>query len=84
MDEKRLPRKLAFAKLNTPRRRGGQALTYGRRAIGEVRRAVEAADSSLTCRFRIKPEGGDDSDGLSWMECATYVTLWNEFIQNVP
>ena len=84
MGEERLPRKLAFSKIRNPRRRGGQALTYGRRVMGEVRRAVKEADVSVSRRFRLKPEGGSGRNGMSWMEYAEDREAWREFIHSVP
>lgn len=84
MGPERLPRQLAFSKVRHARRRGGQALTYGRRVLTEVRRAVEAAPVEVSRKFRMVPEGGSGRNGKSWMELAGDRQFWRGFIKCVP
>ncbi|MDE0908581.1 MAG: reverse transcriptase family protein [SAR324 cluster bacterium] len=83
MGPERLPRKLLFAKLRHPRRHGGQALTYGRRLLGEVKRAVKSAPVEVSRRFR-HDVGGSGRNGVTWMKYAEDRTEWRAFCHSVP
>ena len=59
-------------------------MTWGRRCLEEVKRAVKAAPIPVSRRFRMKPEGGSGRNGKSWMQYAEDREKWAEFCQCVP
>ena len=83
MDRERLPRKLAFAKMRHPRIRVGQLLTFGRRVLGEVRRAVKEAPLYVSTKFSLR-EGGSGRGNESWMQYAEDRPAWRAFSAMVP
>ena len=69
-----------FAEWGNARSKGGQALTIGRRLLGEVKRAVNAAPVDISRKFRMVPEGGSGRNGKSWMELAEDRDFWRKFV----